>query len=217
MHERERPAADLQGITDAELLRLCGRHGSAERLWQEFFRRYQKRIFLYLLRASRRSLYTHNELREQLPDLAQEVYLRLVKNDARILRTFRGDSDFAVRAFLARVASSVVQDYFRHRAAERRRADVIPIDQNRDLSGGRDPVRHDPEAPSADQILSHIDAERALARSETGSNRMRNLLIFKLHYVDGFTAREISTFPGFRLSREGVEAVLNRTRTKLQR
>lgn len=212
---QRRGLEDLGGIPDGDLLRLCGLHRDAHQVWKEFYRRYQKRIFLYLLRASRASLSHHADLGEQLPDLAQEVYLRLVKNDARILRAFRGSSEFAVRAFLARIATSVVQDYFRYHGAERRKAEVIPIDQGRE-PWGAERLPQDSGAPSADQVLSQIDFERALLRSETGSNAMRNLLIFKLHYVDGFTAREIAAFPGFRLSVAGVEAVLNRTRTKLR-
>jgi len=53
-------------------------------------------------------------IREVILALAQEVYVRLVQNDGRILQPFRGKSEFAAKAFLARIAASVVVDHFRY-------------------------------------------------------------------------------------------------------
>ena len=206
----------LDQITHADLLRRCGERRADAELWAEFQRRFQKRVFLYLLRAARAAARANTDIHEHLNDLAQEVYLRLVKNDGRILRSFREDSEFAVRAFLARVASSVVQDHFRYQSAERRQADVIPIDEARAVPG------HDPHQPArasgaTDTLLSMIDVERSLAAGENIPQRARNLLIFKLHYYDGFTAAELAAFPGFGLTLSGIEAVLNRTRNRLRK
>src|SRR5947209_16510893 len=122
----------------AELLRECGEKLTDRALWTKFQERFQGLIFLYLLRALRyRSM--KDDAADIVPDLAQEVYLRLVQNDGRILRSFRGSTEFSVMAFLARISSSVVQDYMRQQSSEKRRAQVIPIESAKtgELSGFR--------------------------------------------------------------------------------
>jgi hypothetical protein len=37
-----------------------------------------------------------------------------------------------------------------------------------------------------------------------------------LHYVDGFEAGEIASFPGFELTKSGVETILSRLRKRIQ-
>src|SRR6266566_9880969 len=111
----------------ADLLRECGLKLTNRTLWTKFQERFQGLIFLYLLRALRyRSI--QEDAADIVPDLAQEVYLRLVQHDGRILRAFRGTTEFSVMAFLARISGSVVQDYQRHGASDKRRAQVIPIE-----------------------------------------------------------------------------------------
>lgn len=203
-------------IPSADLLRACGQRLTDTRLWEEFQSRFQRRIFLYLLRACRISRGHQGEMREVLPDLAQEVYVRLVKNEGRILQSFRGETDFAVRAFLARIATSVVADHFRYQAAEKRQAQVISIDQARETIESSRVDGSDLNSKIMCGILSWIDVERLLAADEDRKFAARNMLIFKLHYVDGFTAAELAAFPGFELSVSGVEAVLSRTRKRIQ-
>jgi DNA-directed RNA polymerase specialized sigma24 family protein len=197
-----------------ELLRLCGSRLDDLDLWNEFQVRFQRRIFLYLLRSCRVSRGGQRELGDVLLDLAQEVYVRLVQNDGRILKSFRGEDDFAVRAFLARVAASVVADHFRHGEAEKRKANVIPIDNARQMV--EQAVGPSNETDRSGDVLSLIDVERVLTREDQARNAARNALIFKLHYVDGFTAGEIAAFPGFGLSVRGVESVLWQLRRRLR-
>ncbi len=106
-----------EGISSATLPRECGVHPTDTDLWEEFQKRFQKRIFLYVLRACRISRGHQDEIREIVLDLAQEVYVRLVQNEGRMLQSFRGQTDFAVKAFLARIATSVVSDHFRYLGA----------------------------------------------------------------------------------------------------
>jgi RNA polymerase sigma-70 factor (ECF subfamily) len=195
-------------------LRQCGRDLGNRALWSEFERRFQKRIFLYLFRASRASGQDPDYTREHLLDLAQEVYLRLLQNDGRMMKSFRKDSDLAVRAFLARIATAVVSDHFRYQSAGKRQAQVIPIDEAREaIESWRGA---DPGAGQVNSLLSWIDVERELAVAEERGRVARDLLIFKLYYIDGFTATELAAFPGFRLTAAGVEAAVTRIRGRLR-
>jgi RNA polymerase sigma-70 factor (ECF subfamily) len=111
----------------ADLLRECGEKLTDRALWTKFQERFQGLIFLYLMRALRlRSI--QDDAADIVPDLAQEVYLRLVQHDGRILRSFRGTTEFSVMAFLARISASVVQDHQRHHATDKRRGQIVPID-----------------------------------------------------------------------------------------
>src|SRR5215467_9306881 len=111
----------------ADLLRECGEKLTDRALWEQFQQRFQGLIFLYLMRALRLS-HLQDDAANIVPDLAQEVYLRLVQHDGRILRSFRGTTEFSVMAFLARISSSVVQDHHRQIGSEKRRGQVVPID-----------------------------------------------------------------------------------------
>src|SRR3989442_14479623 len=111
----------------ADLLRECGEKLTDRALWTEFQGRFQGLIFLYLMRALRLRR-IQDDAADVVPDLAQEVYVRLVQRDGQALRTFRGTTEFSVMAFLARISSSVVQDHQRQLISEKRRANVVPIE-----------------------------------------------------------------------------------------
>lgn len=149
-------------------------------------------------------------------DLAQEVCLRLVQNDGRMLKSFRKDSEFAVRSFLARVATTVVSDHFRYQSAEKRQGQVISIEQARETIEKLRVGATDLGSSRSDSQLAWIDLERELSNSGELGFTARDLLIFKLYYVDGFTAGELGQFPGFRLSAAGIEAAVNRVRSRLR-
>src|SRR5882672_7525623 len=163
----------------ADLLRECGLKLTDRALWTKFQERFQGLIFLYLMRALRyRSM--QDDATGIVPDLAQEVYVRLVQHDGRILRSFRGATEFSVMAFLARVSFSVVQDHQRQITSEKRRAQVIPIE----LAKAGELARFRPaESPEFDSnalssILSWIDIERIVEGDPDRKNAQRNALIF---------------------------------------
>ena|SRR5260370_1343276 len=72
----ETPAADL--------LRECGEKLTDRALWTTFQERFQGLIFLYLMRALRLSR-IQDDVSNVVPDLAQEVYVRLVQHNGRVL------------------------------------------------------------------------------------------------------------------------------------
>src|SRR6266850_4252362 len=159
----------------AELLRECGEKLTDRALWTRFQERFQGLIFLYLLRALRyRSI--QDDAADIVPDLAQDVYMRLVQNDGRILRSFRGTTEFSVMAFLARISSSVVQDYLRQQSSEKRRAQVIPIEtaKNGELANFRPVESPEFDPNSISSILAWIDIERIVEGDPDRKNARRN-------------------------------------------
>jgi DNA-directed RNA polymerase specialized sigma24 family protein len=201
-----------------DLIRECGQKLTDRALWNKFRERFQGLIFLYLMRTLRLRR-IQDDAADIVPDLAQEVYVRLVQRDGQALRSFRGTTEFSVMAFLARISSSVVQDYQRKLMSEKRRANVVPIETAKagETAGLHSPDCTEFDATTLTSILSWIDIERVVEGDPDRKNARRNALIFKLHYIDGFEAGEIAQFPGFELTKSGVETVLARLRKRIQK
>src|SRR5215467_9505575 len=87
--------------SSAELVRQCGHNLGDRYLWALFQERFQRLIFLYLMRTLKFHS-KHGDFTGLVAELAQEVYLRLVQNKGVMLQGFRGDTDLSVEAFLAR-------------------------------------------------------------------------------------------------------------------
>jgi DNA-directed RNA polymerase specialized sigma24 family protein len=200
----------------ADLVRQCGEKLTDRALWNKFQAQFQGLIFLYLMRALRLRR-IQDDASDIVPELAQEVYVRLVQRDGQALRTFRGTTEFSVMAFLARISLSVVQDHQRQLMSEKRRANIVPIETAK--AGETAKLRSDSaefDANTLSSILSWIDVERVVEGDPDRKNARRNALIFKLHYIDGFEAGEIARFPGFELTKSGVETILARLRKRIQ-
>src|SRR2546423_2864080 len=144
-----------------DLIRECGEKLTDRLLWSRFQERFQGLIFLYLMRALRLRR-IQDDTADVVADLAQEVYVRLVQRDGRILRSFRGTTEFSVMAFLARISSSVVQDHLRQQSSDKRRAQVIPIESAKtgELSGFRSIESPEFDSSALSSILAWIDIER---------------------------------------------------------
>jgi RNA polymerase sigma factor (sigma-70 family) len=201
-------------ISSADLLRECGQKLTDRGLWLLFQNRFQRPIFLLLLRT----LKYHNKrgnVGELVSDLGQEVYVRLVQNNGNMLRNFRGDTEFSVRALFARVCTSVVADHFRHDGSRKRlRDNIVSIEEAKEVI---EASKRERDEINFDAILSWIDIERVVAADPDRKHAQRNALIFKLHYMDGLTAEEIASYPGFDVNSSGVEAVLTRIRKRIRK
>jgi DNA-directed RNA polymerase specialized sigma24 family protein len=201
----------------ADLVRECGEKLTDRELWREFQDRFQGLIFMYVMRTLRiRRI--QDDVAGVVPDLAQEVYLRLVRHNGQVLRSFRGATEFSVRAFLAKISESVVRDHQRSASTDKRSAQIIPIEQAKagELSGkNSDAPEFDSSQLSA--ILAWIDMERVIEGEPDQKNAQRNALIFQLHYINGFESGEIAGFPGFGLTTSGVQTILARLRKRIQK
>jgi len=204
------------GGAASDLVRECGEKLTDQELWPKFQQRFQGLIFTYIMR-SLRLRFIRDDVEDIVPDLAQEVYLKLLQNDGRILRSFKGTTEFSVRAFLTTISASVVLDYQRRTMSNKRSAQIIPIDSARVELERKKTVDTQDLGPSQfDSILSWIDIERVVQGEPDQKNAQRNALIFQLHYINGLESGEIARFPGFGLTDSGVQAILARLRKKIQ-
>ena len=202
-------------ISSAELVRECGRKLADRHLWELFAERFGKLIHLYLMR----SLKFHSkreDITELVPELAQEVYIRLCHDQGIMMQEFRGENDFSVAAFFARVCSSVAIDYLRRKESQKRSGgNVVSIEEAREREALHFATR-DYSEMNEDAILKWIDVGRLAADDPDPKNAKRNAIIFKLHFIDGLTTQEISAYPGFELTEKGVGSVISRLRKRIR-
>jgi RNA polymerase sigma factor (sigma-70 family) len=206
-----RQRGGMDNTSSADLLRECGQKLTDAVLWQQFEDRFHRTIMTYVLRVVRSR--SRDENLVDARDLVQEVYVRLIANNGRWLRSFKGHTDFAVKAFLSRVTVSVVSDFYRSERAEKRRsAEIISIDDARRQQDAGDAV--DVNIPA---VLSVIDVERLMDVELDRRNAARNVLIFKLHVVDGLTIKEIAQFPSFDLKEKAIGVIIQNLKTSLKK
>ena len=181
---------------ERELADACAR--GDEGAWLEMLRRYDRGVLHVLWQAG---------AREDVDDLRQEVWIRLLARKGAVLRSFRAEHAGALRVFLARVARSVAIDHGRSRR-------VRPPG-----TGGSEPAdladaRPGPEAQVRTEEERHRFAaalEQAILESE---NPARDRDILRLHFEDGQTPTEIAQM-GLGLSVRGVEALLRRAKGRI--
>ena len=203
------------------LVRDCGL-STDPTAWTEFVDTFNRRIVAAVIRERRlRGLATDPSAADAVSDHVQDVYLRLLANDRRALREFRGETEIAVYAYLARIVRAAVGDRTRRDSSQKRSAQIVPLD------GG---VNGEGSTPLSDLLAADSGSspdrqmrERAVPRRlrellAAGGvpNPERDALVFELHVLEGLSAREIAGIPALDLSLSAVEGVLRRTRERLR-
>jgi RNA polymerase sigma factor (sigma-70 family) len=197
-------------LTACELITECAKRLQDAALWEEFYCRYKRKIVTYLWRAFRMSSGNSRDFVSHADDWVQEVFTKLLQNDGRIVRSFRGTTDVSVNAFLASIAVSIVSDQLRAHRAIRRRCQLVQFENVPEIQMPRTNTDSNVSA-----LLDLLDLEKALKGDDQCKNPERDFLIFKLHFVEGLTAKEIAQIPRFNLTISGLEKVLNRLRSRL--
>lgn len=192
----------LTGLSGGELVRLCVDQ-TGEEEWLEFTRRFHGVIAASAARIAR----LHNRADAgTVEDIVQEVYVKLCENRYCILRQFHEVREDALFAFLKVVSANVARDWFAAAMAEKRGSGkLIPFPAERNDA----PAPGNLEDRISDDIILQ-DIYAILARGGEGTSSGRVSTIFRLHYQQGFTAKEIAAIPAFGLSVKGVESILQR-------
>lgn len=117
-----------------ELLSRCLR--GDQDAWCEFVDRYDRVIYAAVRRALERGGAV-----ERAPDIAQDVFVRLVRDDFRLLRLF-DPAKASLATYLTVIAVSTTRDTLR-----RRQLTTTPLDPQRDLTAVADQRDSDIEIP----------------------------------------------------------------------
>jgi RNA polymerase sigma factor (sigma-70 family) len=196
-----------------ELFRICTTGSRDDRAWDEFVRRFQPRLRAAVRRVLRRL--DHPAALDAVEDLVQDVYCRLLERGAG---SFRGDSEGEVLTYLQRVCESVVVDRLRCRATAKRGGRTRFVELHEGEGTLAEVVADGGSSPEARCL--HRELRGLLLDGcrdgVDGPWRERNLAIFELAVLDGWTSREIAQGFDCGLKVGSIDSVVHRQRRKLK-
>jgi RNA polymerase sigma factor (sigma-70 family) len=202
---------DRRGIRRSSWQRL------REAVWEEMVRRYGTLLALRICQVLRAS--GVDPTPEQVEEMVQEAYLRLLTQGERRLEQCRAESEKQVAVYLARVAERVALDELRAAIAVKRGSGLlIPLDSPQGARAAEvaDP-RDTPEMLAMRREVRRLLLEicRALPGRAARGDRQRNLRILRLALIEGWSSREIARAEGGRLAASTVDTVVHRARRML--
>ena len=210
----------IHDLGAAQLIARCSVRPVDEEAWQEFVRRYHPTIRSAVVKTFRDKSRDDLERREQFPedapeDLVQAVYCRLVDNHSQALLRFKGRHDNSIYQYLMMISVNVVRDYFREMKALKRPKITYSLDE---ILAGDGATTILTERGRIDGVTTRAseppftmeEIDNILRKAVGWKNRDRNILIFKLYYVEGLTLEEIINLLELGITAVGVNSILNR-------
>lgn len=199
-----------------ELLHRCARERRSTD-WEELLGHYGPRLAAGVRRAFKRAGSPPSA--EDVEELLQEVYCRLLEHGGRRLLRCHGSSEAEVGAYLLRLAENAALDHLRAAGAAKRGTDLqVALDAG---PGARlSEVLSDSEASPEERVLDGERRRRLLVlcrRLAAGRYPRRNLAIFRLAVFEGWSSREIARACGGSLAPSSIDSVLHRMRRRLLR
>lgn len=165
--------------------------------WNDFVDRYLSLIYHVIGYTSHLRSYRMSP--EDTEDVAAEVLLKIVSDDFKVLRQFRGNASFATYLTVVARRIAVVELARRQQVKDSiRRGDVVAAGVELD------------DAPAALKGMESLEEVDKLLRRLSGRDRE----IVRLYYLEGRTYEEISTSVNMPVNTIG--AVLSRARKKLR-
>ena len=198
-------------LSAAKLAQACRDTGNLE-AWQEFCRRFERRMLMAIFSVAR----SHNRGSSETGDeILQETYVQIVRDGCEFLEKLQFATDGEATAILCDLASKTAKTFFRKARRKKRFAGKpLPIENLDSL-----------EFPSEKGAGALAIEQRILARQLMNKLRQarkptrfssRDELIFRLRYQRGFTHRQIAEIPRIGLSIIGVEKSLRRSLAMLR-
>lgn len=152
---------------------------------------------------------------EVAADLLQNVYLAILKNEYRLLHNFLGSTEEEANAYLARTAINETIAYLRSQRALRRRVEEISLEaflEDKERDGGQLP----PSLSVRLQRLTEEEAIEILKKCFRGQNANRDILIFLLHFRDGYSTKEISEMGFTTMEVTSINNLLSKMKKELR-
>lgn len=196
---------------DLHNLLICCLRSGDELLWAEFVRRTRPVIS----NSIRKAMQCRKRFMPALvEDLVQEVFLKLLAHDARVLRGFVYRHENALSCFLRVVSSNVVRDHFRCSYSKKRGSGREAEDLERVAVAGRgSPIMRGASVvtlPDVERYILFQQIENCMLKHMGNPTSARDWTIFKLYYKEGLTAKAIAHSSSIGLSVKGIESTLLR-------
>src|ERR1051325_10287848 len=191
--------------TDEQLVRLLlstQDEALRQELWFEFWHRFQPVIARTIKRRIAR--YTRWTDPDRVDNLVQETFLKIFKDDCKVLRNFEFWHENAFQGFLKVMATNVVEDDIRKKKSAKEGGGQTPENIDDLLQPPSDRSR---AAASMFNNLRMNEIENCLQKRKGEPNFDRDCEMFWLYFRDGLTAHEISELPAIGLKTvKGVES-----------
>jgi RNA polymerase sigma factor (sigma-70 family) len=205
---------NLAAHSSVELFRLCAAHPQSQEYWEEFVRRFNPLLARSVTAAWRRCGQGNWPPEDVAYDLLQEVYLAVVKNDYRLLRNFRGQSEAEAEAYLAHAAINQTISFLRARQALRRSADEVSLEALLEEQGEPAPAE---AARAAASSLTENELLAVLKKCFDGPNGRRDIMIFQLYAHYGYSPAEIAALGVSELKETSIANLLGQMKTRLKK
>ncbi|HKQ75188.1 MAG TPA: sigma-70 family RNA polymerase sigma factor [Blastocatellia bacterium] len=206
--------SNLVAKPSPELFQLCAAHPYSQEYWEEFVRRFKPLLARSIVAAWRRNGQGSWPPDDLAYDLLQDVYLSVVKNDFRLLRNFRGQTEAEAEAYLAHAAINQTISFLRARHALRRSADEVPLEALLEEHGELRPA--EPARP-ATRNLTEGELIAVLKKCFDGPNGKRDIMIFLLYASYGYSPAEIAALGMSELKETSIANLLGQMKTRLKK
>jgi len=216
------PGRGLPQLSDNELITKCTQKSADwQNLWREFQNRFGETLLFYIYKEFHKvsGPKLSSESHEIIKDLRQDVYIKLLKNDAEALKKFHGENETSFLAYLHVIAKNLVKNHV-NTNNYKNVISMSKIEHIRDSEGSETHPFQPVCLDTVDQIEKSIfknfilETIKAFYKSR---NVERDILLFKLFYFNGFTAKEIAKNTNFNLSSSGIETIVNRIVQRLRK
>jgi len=205
----------LSNLPPKDLFERCAELPIDRVAWKDFFARYNHDIEATVRRiigypGQGRYCYLFE-------DIVQRFYQRLLENDRRALHALRGIEEAQAHAYLRTIAAGVAFKMIGSEPPASIPLETPATDGSENVDQVKTLALAERESWSEDALVLWVSLNHRLVRILRGRNKYRNMLIFKLVTLDGFSPKEISQFACFRMkSRHAVEQLISRTRQKIR-
>lgn len=190
--------------------------GADERRWDRFIEVFGERVRGGVARAMLRI--DQRVRREEMDDLVQEVYCRLLERCRSRRGRFHGRTVGEAVRYLHRVCESVVVDCLRSRRAAKRGGRVRMVELDATPEGAAEILADPGPSPESEALARELRAAiLGSCRSLFGTKHLqRDLAIFERAVLDGWTSREIAEGTDCGLKAGSIDSLVHRQRKRLR-
>ena len=220
MFEAEKSKARLK---NTELVKLCANNPNNNSAWSEFLARYEEPIYRTITQECKKSEHKiyFFQFEETVNDLVQDVYFKILENDCKALKRFRGESENSIYSYLNAIAKNVVKNYITKMHAQKRpriKKSLEDVAQLIETNGKTHPNNNSGTFSMEQEVTLKIlkeEIDDCLARTLTGKKKTRNKVIYQLYLYDGFSPKEIALLFDFCISTKRIANIICDSKRKL--
>ncbi|KAA3610994.1 MAG: sigma-70 family RNA polymerase sigma factor [Calditrichaeota bacterium] len=207
-------AISYKQLSNKKLLKVCKKLKINELAWLEFYNRFHPVIsnYIYKWNGHYRFFPFHNDFKNSISDLNQTIFLKLLDNNRKALRSFRNESEVSIYAYLAKIVKCEVINYAKHCSAMKRNAPTVSVYEPINSAKREDSLvildliaTKDGDLEEEHKYKERVDMYKKILRKENkNKNWNRDIIIFELAFEHGLKADEICEIGSLGISKKRI-------------